>query len=316
MKILFAASENAWGGFLGMLKLRIPGHDFEATGGFHVPTLAGVDVLIPTMCRITRGVLETADRLKLIQQCGSGLEGVDIKAAAARGVPVANVPTGLSGNADSVAEIGVFLTIGLLRDTRGMAESLSRRLMGQPQGRALAGLTVGFVGLGGIGRALIDRLKPFKARLIGIRQSPPGIGDSFPELDWTGGPDDLPRLLGESDIVMLCVPATPRTHHLMNRETFRYMKPSSLIINLSRGAIIDRDALEHALESGLIAGAGLDVFWEEPPDPEDPIFRLNVLATPHIAGSTDVSMQGIVAGVAENITRVEQGLPPLNQPPA
>ena len=75
---------------------------------------------------------------------------------------------------------------------------------------------------------------------------------------------------------------------------------------------MDRDALEKALAEGGIAGAGLDVYWEEPPDPDDPIFRYNVLATPHIAGSTDVSMNGIVKAVAENLRRVEKGMAPLH----
>jgi len=90
----------------------------------------------------------------------------------------------------------------------------------------------------------------------------------------------------------------------MNRETLDRMKPGAFLINLARGALVDRDALEWALSSGRIGGAGLDVFWEEPPDPNDPIFSYNVLATPHIAGSTDISVHGIVKVVAENIRRV------------
>ena len=89
------------------------------------------------------------------------------------------------------------------------------------------------------------------------------------------------------------------------------MKSGAFLINLSRGGLVDRDALEDALESGKIAGAGLDVFWKEPPDPNDPIFNYNVMATPHIAGSTDVSMRGIVKVVAENIRRLEKNLKPL-----
>ncbi len=91
------------------------------------------------------------------------------------------------------------------------------------------------------------------------------------------------------------------------------MKPNAFLINLSRGGLVDRDALEEALVAGAIAGAGLDVFWEEPPDPRDPIFDHNVLATPHIAASTDVSMQGIVGVVAENIRRVARDQEPLHQ---
>jgi phosphoglycerate dehydrogenase-like enzyme len=127
-----------------------------------------------------------------------------------------------------------------------------------------------------------------------------------------GGPEDLPELLERSDYVILCLPVTSETRHLMNREAFSHMKQGAFLINLARGGLVDRDALEDALASGKIAGAGLDVFWEEPPDPKDSIFSYNVLATPHIGGSTDVSMRGIVKVVAENIRRIEKNLKPLH----
>lgn len=104
MKIMFAAPENAWGGFLGLLRSKIPQHLCEATGGFAIDSLKGVDVLIPTMSSVSRELLETADQLRLIQQCGSGLEMVDLDTAKQCKIRVANVPTDISGNADSVAE--------------------------------------------------------------------------------------------------------------------------------------------------------------------------------------------------------------------
>lgn len=311
MKILFAAPENAWGGFLGMIRSQLPEHDFVASGRFGVDSLEGFDVLIPTMCRITRDVLEGADQLKLIQQCGAGLEGVDIKAARDRGVRVANVPTDISGNADSVAEVGIYLMIGLSRDVRGMAGSLGNRKMGEPRGMALYGRTVGLVGLGGIGRALAKRLKAFDVHLIGIKRHEPDKAMKELGLEWAGGRDDLRQLLERSDFVVLCLPLTPETTHLIDNEAFSHMKQGAFLINLSRGGLVDRDALEAALASGRIAGAGLDVFWKEPPDPDDPVFSYNVLATPHIAGSTDISIQGISKVVAENIRRVEKDQKPL-----
>ena len=313
MNILFAAPENAWGGFLGLVREKLPAHRFTATGGFTIPSLAGVDVLIPTMCPVTRETLADANRLKLIQQCGSGLEGVDIAAAKEKGIIVANVPTGSSGSADSVAELGIYLMIGLFRDVRGMADSLKSGEMGQPQSRALSGSTVGIVGLGGIGRALIKRLNGFDVRIIGIKNHDPEGARSALGLEWVGGADQLPELLGRSDVVFLCLPVTAASQGMINRQTIACMKPNAFLINLSRGGLVNRDTLEWALSKGIIAGAGLDVFWEEPPDPDDPIFKLNILATPHVAGSTDRSMQGIVAGVVENIQRLEAGHPPHNQ---
>ena len=91
------------------------------------------------------------------------------------------------------------------------------------------------------------------------------------------------------------------------------MKKDSFLINVSRGGLVDYRALKSALKEKIIAGAGLDVFWEEPPDPADDIFKYNIIATPHIGGATDISMQGIAASVAENINRIAKGKIPVNQ---
>jgi len=311
MKILFAAQEKAWGGFFGLIKAELPNCHFKATGRFEIQTLKGFDILIPTMCPVTRELLKKADRLRLIQQCGSGLEGVDIKAAREQNIWVANVPTDISGNADSVAELGIYFLIGLSRNVGGMASSLMEQKMGEPQGLALKGRTIGLVGLGGIGRALIKRLRAFGVNIIGIKRHNPEEAMKKLDLEWIGGPGDLNELLGRSDYVILCLPHTPESNQLIDCEAFSNMKQGSFLINLSRGGLVDRDSLEKALSSHKIAGAGLDVFWEEPPDPNDTIFNYNVMATPHIAGSTDVSIHEIVKVVAENIRRVEKETEPF-----
>lgn len=311
MKVLFAAPENAWGGFLHMIRSRLPQHEFVATGGFHIESLEGFDVLIPTMTRVDGKILKRATSLKLIQQCGAGLEMVDIDEAAKRGIMVANVPTDKCGNADSVAELGIYMMIGLSRNIQAMADALRERRMGEPQGMALPGKTVGIIGLGGIGRALAKRLRPFGVHLIGIRRNPEKSAKEELGLEWIGGPDELKKLLQRSDYVILCLPVTEEAINMMNRESFSWMKQGAFLINVSRGGLVHREALEEALATGKIAGAGLDVFWEEPPDPDDPIFSYNVIATPHVGGSTDVSMQGIVKVVAENIERLDKGKNPL-----
>jgi phosphoglycerate dehydrogenase-like enzyme len=263
------------------------------------------------MSLVSRELLETGTQLRLIQQCGAGLEMVDLEAARRCNIQVANVPTDISGNADSVAELGIYMIIGLSRDVREMSKSLAERRMGQPQGGALKGRTVGLIGLGGIGAALVKRLKAFDVHLIGIKRSNHKDAMERLGMDWVGGIEDLEELLSKSDFVILCLPMTPESRNLIDHNAFSLMKKGAFLINLSRGGIVDRDALEDALASGKIAGAGLDVFWEEPPDPNDPIFNYNVMATPHIAGSTDVSMSGIVKVVAENIRRLEKKLKPL-----
>jgi phosphoglycerate dehydrogenase-like enzyme len=307
MKILFAGPENAWGGFLGLIKSKLPQHEFLATGKFEVRNLSGYDVLIPTMAEISASVIKTADQLRLIQQCGSGLEGVDIEAARKHRIQVANVPTEFSGNADSVAELGIFLMIGLARNYHQMNLSIKNQKTGQPQGMALLGKTVGIIGIGGIGKALIKRLKPFGVRLIGIKRNVTKVMQQSLGLDWLGSVNDLDVLLEQSDFIVLSLPITPDSNHMINAEVLGKMKKEAFLINLSRGGLIEYDALKAALVEQKIAGAGLDVFWEEPPDPEDDIFKTNLIATPHIAGSTDVSINGIVEGVTENIQRLETG---------
>lgn len=224
MNILFAAPENAWGGFLNLLRSSLPHHNFDATGGFQIDSLDGVDVLIPTMSPVTEAILQKADRLKLIQQCGAGLERVDIEAARKRQISVCNVPTDISGNADSVAELGIYMMIGLSRNTAAMARSMANGKMGEPQGLSLQGKTVGIIGLGGIGKALIRRLKAFNVRLMGIKRS---VGENTAEelgVGWIGTPTEITTMLSEADYVILSLPLTPESSHIMNHETMASMK--------------------------------------------------------------------------------------------
>ena len=233
-------------------------------------------------------------------------------AAREQNIWVASVPTAISGNADAVAELGVYMMIGLSRNVSGMAASLSSRKMGEPRGISLAGKTVGIVGLGGIGRALAARLQAFNMNIIAIKRRNPEEAQKRLGLSWVGDSNNLDQLLNRSDYVILCLPLNEDSANLIDARSIRAMQKHAFLINLSRGGLIERQALQEALASKRIAGAGLDVFWEEPPDPQDPIFKFNVMATPHIAGSTDVSMAGIVDAVAENIRRLELGKPPLN----
>lgn len=180
-------------------------------------------------------------------------------------------------------------------------------------GLGLKGKTVGLIGLGGIGKALAKRLAAFDMRLIGIKQH---IDPDFAKahhLEWLGTLNELPTLLQQADFVVLSLPDSPETHHILNSQTFSQMKPGSFLVNLGRGGLIEKDALEAALKSGHLAGAGLDVFWQEPPDPADPIFQQNIIATPHIGGVTDISVQGIFEAACDNIRRLQAGEPILHR---
>ena len=308
MKVLFAAPENAWGGILQKFREAHPEIDFTASGAYAAESLAGYDVLIPTMADIDAELLATADSLKLIQQMGAGLEGIDMAAAASRGIQVANVPAGASPNADSVAELGIFLMLGLARRAWLIDENLQEGRLGRPMGITLQGKTVGLIGLGDIGQALLRRLRAFNVRLIGIKARPPASG--FAEehgLDWVGVTGQLPELLAEADFIVLSLPDNENTHGLFNRETFSLMRRGAMLINLGRGGVVDHDGLLEALRDGTLGGAGLDVFWQEPPDPQDPVFGCNVIATPHIGGMTEDSLEGIFQRVSDNLRRLQDG---------
>ncbi len=272
------------------------------------------DVLLPAMSRIDGALMDRITGLRLIQQWGAGLEGVDIAAATERRVAVANVPTAGTGNAESVAEWCVMAAIAVSRRLPLAQETIrSGGTWGTPLGRTLMGRTAGIVGLGGIGQALAARLRPFGMRLIGLQRNPdPAIGERL-GLEWVGGPERLPELLRQSDYLFLCVPLSERTRQLIDKSALDMLPPQACIVNAARGGLLDHPALLRALAEGRLIGAGLDVFDREPLEPGASLLARNdVIATSHIAGVTDVSYRGIARGVAANIVRIMAGEAPHN----
>lgn len=269
-------------------------------------------ILIPAMSRIDAALMDKVDGLRLIQQWGAGLEGVDIAAASQRGIAVSNVPTDESGNAESVAEWCVMAAIAISRRLPELEQGIREgAAWGGPSGRALLGRTATIIGLGGIGKALIERLRPFGMRLLGIRGHPDAASARRLGLDWLGGTGELEQALGKSDYVFLCLPLNDDTRGLISERTLGLMPESAYIINPGRGALVSEQALLAALSEGRLAGAALDVFEQEPLAPESPLLASErVLATPHIAGVTDVSYEGIAARVAENVHLVLSGRQP------
>ena len=270
---------------------------------------AAGEVLIPMMSRIDGPLMNRVRDLRLIQQWGAGLDGVDIEAASARGIAVANVPTAESGNADSVAEWCVMAALALSRRLPQMADSMRAGApWGVPCGQALRGRTAGIVGLGGIGQALAARLRPFGMRMMGLQRRPDLSLIGRIGLEWVGGIHQLPELLRESNYLFLCVPLTDETRGFIDAKAISLLPPDSCVINAGRGALLRETALLDALESGHLMGAALDVYQSEPLDPGSRLLgRLDVLTTPHIAGVTDVSYAGISRVVADNIQRVMSG---------
>jgi phosphoglycerate dehydrogenase-like enzyme len=263
-------------------------------------------VLIPAMAHIDGQIMDRIRGLRLIQQWGAGLEGVDLSAAAERHIAVANVPSAGTGNAESVAEWCVMAAIALSRRLPELEANIRRGgTWGGPAGRGLSGRTAGILGLGGIGQALALRLRPFGMRLAGLkRQAEPGLAERL-GLDWVGGEEKLDAFLERSEYLFLCLPLSPRTRNIIAEREIALLPPGACIINPARGGLISEDALVNALLGGHLSGAALDVFGEEPLDPHSRLLTTpGVIATPHIAGVTDVSYRDIARRVAENITRL------------
>jgi phosphoglycerate dehydrogenase-like enzyme len=272
------------------------------------------DVMLPAMSRIDGALMDRIEGLRLIQQWGAGLEGVDIAAATERKIAVANVPTPGTGNAESVAEWCVMAAIAISRRLPLAQETIrTGGTWGTPLGRALMGRTAGIVGLGGIGQALASRLRPFGMRLVGLQRRPePALAERL-GMEWVGGPERLAELLRRSDYLFLCVPLSEQTRQIIDEAALAMLPPQACIINAARGGLLSTGAMLRALAEGRLIGAGLDVFEQEPLDPTSPLLgRADVIATSHIAGVTDVSYRGIAHGVATNIVRILADQAPLN----
>jgi phosphoglycerate dehydrogenase-like enzyme len=267
------------------------------------------EVLIPSMCRITSGIINSAPDLKLIQQFGVGLEGVDINAAANRGIPVANVPGDQAPiHAECTAEGGVFLMMACARRFKIAQQAVAKGEWGRPRGVALIDRTALIIGLGAVGKALARRLVSLGMKVMGIDISPPdGLVEEL-GLTLLAKPDRLFSLLPEADFVVSAVTLTSETRGMAGRSVFERMKPTAYFINISRGPVVNEDDLLTAVSEGSIAGAGLDVLSVEPPPPEHPLLNHDrVVITPHTAGVTEQSFRALGHAVADNIARLKQG---------
>ncbi|GAA5169039.1 D-glycerate dehydrogenase [Pseudonocardia eucalypti] len=270
-----------------------------------------VEVLVPLGATVDAELMD-ATGPRLIQQFGVGLQGVDLEAAHARGIPVAFVPATGTGNADAVAEIAMLHLLALLRRYREAQHSVAERRLGQPIGTTLAGKTISVLGTGGIGIAVIGRLKAFGVRPLAIGRRAftdyPALADLLTEADYhsTTG---LSAALARSGALIVCCPLTEHTRGLIGVDQLAAMPPGGYLVNVGRGPVVDYQALLAALRSGRLAGAGLDVTWQEPADPDDDLLRHNVSLTPHIGGVTVESYAAMAETFAENVRGLRTGQP-------
>ena len=266
----------------------------------HLPTADAL--VVRSAVKVTPEVLAKAPKLRVIGRAGVGVDNVDLEAATAAGVLVMNTP---GGNAVSVAEHTIALMLSLARTIPQASASTKSGKWEKKKflGNELRCKTLGVVGLGSIGRETVKRAAPFEMRIIA---SDPYVAvhtaaDLGVELV------DLKTLYAQSDYITLHMALTPETNKMLSTEAFSLMKPGVRVINCARGELVDTAALYEAMQSGKVAGAGLDVFEKEPPPPDLPLLSLdNVLATPHIGGSTEEAQEIVGIRIVEQMVEYLQ----------
>jgi phosphoglycerate dehydrogenase-like enzyme len=275
----------------------LPGHEVVTCGaGEIVDHVQGADVVVPGVDGIVdRAVLDRGS-FGLVLQPGVGIDTIDVEAATERGIWVAHVP---GANASSVAEHAVFLALAVSRRLHEAEAALAARKIGEPVGAALQGKTACIIGLGHVGSELARRLQAFDMTLVGV--SPHRVQIDGVTLKALHTPDRLSAAVADADYVFLCAAGETSTP-LIDRQTLSTMKRGGFFVNVARGKLVDSSALVDALQSRQLGGAGLDVFADEPVDPAAPLLRQpNVVATPHIAGDTDVSFAATFAALRRDL---------------
>ena len=299
----------SWSGLEEFGELRV--HDRTPDDAI-LERAAGARFALTNKTPLTAETLAQLPDLAYIGVLATGYNVVDLAAAAERGIVVTNVPT---YGTDSVAQHATSLLLELVRQpalhaaaVREGAWTLSEDwcFALTPIGE-LSGKTFGVVGIGRIGRALARIMAAMGMSIIAHDAYPPpdaaldGLSVEFTEMD------DLFR---RADVISLHCPLTPETEHLVNAERLALVKPTTYLLNTSRGPLVDNQALADALREGRLAGAGLDVLDVEPPPPDNPLLTApNCLITPHIAWYARASRQRLMAIAVENVRAFVAGAP-------
>jgi phosphoglycerate dehydrogenase-like enzyme len=301
--LLLALPEPVRAAYLGRLRRAFPevtvnlAEHHEKVG----PYIADADVLITFGAHMSDHVLEEGVNLRWIQALGTGVDGIADRPALRAGVLVTNL-RGLHGPAVSESVLASMLALA-----RDLPRSLGNQWRGQWQRfpvQLLKGKTAGILGVGVIAEELAPKCAALGMRVVGV-SSAQRIVPGFESI-W--GLDRLNQVAGESDFLVLLTPYSAATHGIVNARVIAAMRPSSFLINVARGGIVDEPALITALEQHSIAGAALDVFSDEPLPADHPLWRLdNVILTPHIAGFHVGYIDDALPIVEENLRRFIAG---------
>ncbi|MGA2617209.1 MAG: D-2-hydroxyacid dehydrogenase [Thermoguttaceae bacterium] len=289
---------------------------YDRTAAADVLTrVAGAEILLTNKTVLGRETIEQLPKLRYIGVLATGCNVVDIEAAGRRGVVVANVPD--YGTA-SVAQMTIAHLLNLTQHVGHHARTVAEGRWSRsadwcywdfPLGE-LEGLVMGIVGLGRIGQAVARLAEAFGMRVVGHDpQSAVAAAEGIRRVE-------LDEIFALADVVSLHCPLTPQTERLVDARRLAMMKPTALVINTSRGALVDESALAAALSAGRIAGAGLDVLGLEPPRPDNPLLRArNCYITPHVAWATHAARQRLLHAAIDNVRAFLSGRP-VNVVPA
>ncbi len=255
--------------------------------------------------RVDAALLDAAPNLRIVANMAVGYDNVDVAACAERGVMVTNTPDVLT---DATADLTWALLLAVARRI-GEGERLARTGQwsgwrpGELLGTGLGGKTLGIFGMGKIGSAVARRAAGFEMDVVYHNRRPaPGAAASYVSLE---------ELLGRSDVVVLTAPSTPETRHVIDAAALAAMKRTALLVNTARGQLVDEAALVAALRSGVIAGAGLDVYEAEPVIHPGLLELDNVVLAPHLGSATHEARAAMVQLACDNLLAVLSGQPPL-----
>jgi D-3-phosphoglycerate dehydrogenase len=269
--------------------------------------LPGCDGYIAGLDRIDRAALEAADRLKVIARYGVGVDNIDLAAAAEKSIVVTNTPF---ANASSVAELTIGLLLALARSLPTLVAQTKAGQWPRTTGLTLEGKTVGLIGLGAIGKQVALRLRCFGCRIVAY--DPAADATFAAAYGVTLG--SLDEVLRQADFLSLHVPLTPETRGMVNAGFLARMKPGAFLINTARGEIVDEAALLKALQSGHLRGVALDVFSQQPPNPQNPLLALpQVIVTPHCGAHTDGALNAMGWGALRDCLAVLRGEEPAHR---
>ena len=256
-------------------------------------------LVIRSSTKLTKEIIEKGNNLKIIARCGVGIDNIDVEYAKSKNIKITNSP---SANLLSVVELTVALIINAARKINLSDNHLKDGKWNRKEfiGMELSGKQLGIVGYGKVGRLVSDRMKSF------------GMSIAFydPYIDDWNGPEnnlELDELLTSSDVISIHVIKTEETENLISREKLALLKKSAILVNTSRGGVVDEDYLIEMLRSKQLFGAGLDVYSEEPPKNIENFVNINLITTPHIGASTSEAQLKAGLETVENIKKILTG---------